>query len=121
MSAFPYPASASRAKTTTSGVTLTAQDLADETGASVDRAGRVLPAVAEIIAGYAPDAPTAVSNEAAIRYAGYLLASDYGGIRSESLGPQSADYITNHAAMFRNSGAMALLTRFKVRRGGIIG
>ena len=105
---------------TPTGVTLTAQQLADETSADLARAERVLPVASQVVVDYAPNAPAAVLNEAVIRFAGYLLASDYGGVRSESLGPMSVDYTVNHAAMFRNSGAAALLTRYKRRRAGAI-
>ena len=126
--ALPYPRLPNTAKGTpeppdpiAAGVTLTAQELADETSTDLARAERVLPVASQVVVDYASDAPTAILNEAVIRFAGYLLGSDYGGVRSESLGPMSIDYITNHAAMFRNSGAMALLTRYKRRRAGAIG
>lgn len=105
---------------TATGVTLTPQELAAETGADPSRAERVLPVVASIIVDYAPQAPTQLLNEACVRFGGYLLASDFGTVRSETLGPQAAEYVTNHAAMFRNSGAMALLTRYKRRRAGAL-
>ena len=61
--------------------------LAAETGANLDRAERILAvATAEVLA-YAPHAPGAILNEAVIRLGGYLAQSDYGTIRSESLGP----------------------------------
>ena len=102
-------------------VTLTAAELAAETGADLSRATRVLGVATAMVEDYAPLAPPAVQKEAAIRFGGWLLASDYGAIRAETLGPMSADYVTNHSAAFRNCGAAMLLTRWKVRRGGIIG
>ena len=45
-----------------------------------------------------------------IRFAGYLAQSDFGPIAKETTGPQSRDYVTNHAAIFRNCGAAALLS-----------
>ena len=101
-------------------VTLTAQQLADEVGGTLERATRVLPVAAQLVIDFAPLAPGEVLNEAVIRLGGWLLQSDYGGVRSESLGPQSVDYTTNHAAAFRTSGAAALLTRYKRRRAGAI-
>ena len=59
----------------------------------------------------APGAPQAVKDEAVIRYSGYLAQADFGSIASESAGPLSATYPTNHAAAFRYSGAMGLLSR----------
>lgn len=104
----------------TAAVTLTAQELADETGADLSRATRVLAVAARLVTDYAPQAPTEALNEACVRFGGYLLASDFGTVRSESLGPQSLEHVTNHAPMFRNSGAAALLTRYKRRRAGAI-
>ena len=106
--------------TTPSGVTLTAAELAAETGAEPDRAGRVLPVATAIVVEYAPEAPTPILNEAVIRLAGYILSADYGTIREEELGPRRLQYPVNHAMMFRNSGAQALLTRFKKRRAGAL-
>ena len=101
-------------------VTLTAQELADETGATLDRAERILAVATAIVLEYAPAAPTALLNEAVIRLGGYLAQSDYGTVREETIGPRSVSYQMNHAAMFRNSGGQALLTRWKKRRAGVI-
>ena len=71
---------------------------------------------------YAPSAPQAIKDEATIRAGGYLAQSDFGGIASEnSVGSAQVEYVTNHAAMFRNSGAAALLTGWRIRRAGSIG
>lgn len=102
-------------------VTITAQQLADETGITVDRAERLLTVASQVVTEYAPEAPEAVANEAVVRFAGYLGQADYGTVRDESIGPMSVTYPLNHAAMFRNSGAAALLTRYKRRRAGAIG
>ncbi len=85
-----------------------------------DRAERILSVVSDIVDDYAPEAPEAVANEAAIRLGGYLAQADYGTIRDESLGPHSVTYQTNHAMLFRTSGAMALLTRYRERRAAVI-
>ena len=50
-----------------------------------------------------------------------LVQNDYGTIRTEEIGPKRVEYHLNHAAMFRNSGAAALLTRHKRRRAGSVG
>ncbi len=103
-------------------VTLTAAELAaelDEDDAA--RAARLLAAVSAFVEQYAPDAPAALQNEAAIRLAGYLARGRTGTSVSESVGPMSVTYVTNHADMFRRSGAAAVLTRHRVRRGGIVG
>ena len=99
---------------------LTAQELADETSATLARATRVLPVATTLVERYAPNAPHVLKREAAIRFGGYLLGSDYGGIAKESIGPREAEYTVNHASAFRNSGAAMLLTGFRVRRAGAI-
>ena len=101
-------------------VTLTAETLAAEIGVEVPLAARLLAVATEVVRRYAPSAPEVLVAEATIRFAGYLAQSDYGTIRTESIGPMSVEYVVNHAAMFRNSGAEALLTRYKRRRGGMI-
>ena len=100
-------------------VTLTEDQLAAAVGSESfpHVTARVLATAKAVVLDYAPDA---IHNEAVVRFAGYLYGSDYGGIRSEELGPHRVEYVTNHAAMFRNSGAAALLTRYKRRRAGAI-
>ena len=68
----------------------------------------------------APGAPQAVKDEAVIRMAGYWAQSDYGSIRTETIGPRSIEYVVNHANAWRNSGAYGLLSPWKVRRAGVI-
>ena len=75
----------------------------------------------------APDAPEAIMREAAIRLAGWL----YGNrphVSEHTVKDQSGTEISlrfnNSAATangWRASGASALLSRFIVRRGGVIG
>jgi len=101
-------------------ITLTAAELMTATRMGEPHATRLLAVASELVTDYAPDAPDVIQNEAVIRMAGYLYGSDYGGIRSESIGPQGINYATNHAAAFRYSGAAGLLTRYKRRRAGKI-
>ena len=99
---------------------VTAAELAAETGATLERATRLLPVAVQMVTDYAPDAPEPLRDEAVYRFAGYLSGSDYGAVRSETLGPMNVERVVNHAAAFRNSGAAMLLTRHKRRRGGRI-
>ena len=85
------------------------------------RAGHILAVAWGIVRRFAPDAPEAVQREAVIRFGGYLAQSDFGGIRQETIGPLTTEYVVNHQAAFRNCGAMALLSPWKVRRAGAIG
>ena len=62
------------------------------------------------------------SDEAVIRFAGYLAGSDYGGIVSESsVESATVTYSVNHADAFRRSGAAGLLSPWRIRRAGAIG
>ena len=79
-------------------------------------------AAAEIIEEYAPLAPQAVKDEAMIRYAGYVKQAPPGAIQKIELKDISIEYRqAPPASSFQLSGAGALLTRWKVRRGGVIG
>ena len=97
----------------------------DAAGLTRDKAVRLLPVVVEIVDDYAPDAPAAVSDEAAIRLGGYLGAAtptpnvaqgalSIGDITTSSQGAHS------HARAFAVSGAEALLSRWRVRRGVVV-
>ena len=78
-------------------------------------------AAAAIVNEYAPGAPQAVKDEACIRLAGYWAQSDFGGVESEtSVGDKKASYFRPPPSAFRYSGAMGMLTRWKVRRAGVI-
>lgn len=103
-------------------VTITAAELAAEfPGEELPRVERVLPVATQMVGDYAPQAPTALLNEAVIRFAGYLLEVSVGTVKSATLGPYSQENVVNHADAFRRSGAAMLLTRYKKRRGGPIG
>ena len=88
---------------------------------SDDAANALGEAASAVVEQYAPGAPQALRDEAVVRFAGYMAQSDFGAIAKEDIGPRSVEYVTNHAAMFRNSGAAALLSRWRVRRAGAIG
>ena len=103
------------------GVTITAAELAEETGIAEDRATRLLLVAAQMCVDYAADAPTPLLNEAVLRLVAYLGDAAPGTVRSSSLGPQSVDLTVNHASAFRNSGAAMLLTRYVERRAGTFG
>ena len=99
-------------------VTLEADELAAAIRVTSAVATRLLPVVAQVVEDYAPDAPEPLQDEAAIRLAGYLKDSGTGAAVSRGVDTLNITYVTNHATMFRNSGAAALLTRYRVRRGG---
>ena len=106
-------------------VTLTAAELAERIGGAAleqpERPGELLAVALAMVEQYAPAAPDVLKTEAVIRFAGYLAQSDFGTIRSETIGPRTIDYVVNHGPIFRNCGAAALLTKYRVRRAGAIG
>ena len=87
-------------------------------------AARLLPVVSEMVDRFAPAAPAEIANEAAIRTAGYLAQQPADARQSESYNILGVQFETSHAtgavSSLRASGAMALLTPYKVRRAGKI-
>ena len=99
-------------------ITLTVAELMAEVGGTQAQVERWYEVAVNMVEEYAPKSPSANKAEAILRFGGYLRDADPGTQRSQSFGPKSIDFVTNHAAMFRNSGSAALLTRWKRRRGG---
>ena len=124
MTARPYVGNPSPAPASTGGtspstiVSYTSADLATQLGIDPARAAQLFSVAALQIEEYAPRAPAPMKVESLLRFAGYLLDAGTGAVQEETFGPKSLKFVTNHAAMFRNSGAEALLTRYKRRRGG---
>ena len=103
-----------RLRTAVAGRTLNDDGAADALGATASA----------LVQRYAPGAPQACRDEAVIRAAGYLAGSDFGAFLQEPTsvgGKDGGRYVTNHASLFRNSGAAALLAPWRVRRAGAIG
>ena len=74
-----------------------------------------LAAAAAIVERYAPAAPEAVQNEACLRVVSYLFD------RSPGLsGRESYSQSPGQISALRHSGGMALLSPWKVRRGGAV-
>ena len=84
-------------------------------------ATRLLPVASALVERYAPDAPEVVLNEAVIRCAGWLNEQPAAAVRSESIGDVETAYAPSMHSALRHSGAMALLSPWKVRRAGAIG
>ena len=76
----------------------------------------VLAAVTAVVERYAPGAPSAIKNEAAIRVGGYLQVQPMAAIPQESLGNRQVSVNTAQISAQRHSGAMALLSPYRVRR-----
>ena len=84
---------------------------------------RLGPVAAALVEEYSPGAPQPIRDEAVIRTAGWLYESTPGLADSKlSAGPVevSKTFSPGFSAL-RHSGAMALLSRWKVRRAGRIG
>ena len=101
-------------------VTITAQALANQLGADSTTALRLLEVSTALVELYAPAAPEAVQNEAAIRCAGWLYEQPAAAITRESEGEISSSFAVASMSALRNSGAMALLSVWKERRAGVI-
>jgi len=88
-----------------------------------DAATRLLPVVTEMIRRYLgdayDDAPSAICNEAAIRAAGWLHERPASGLNESSVGDVRLRY-SGTMSPLRASGAMALLSPYKVRGAGVI-
>ena len=84
-------------------------------------AERVLAVATEMVQRYAPDAPEAVQNEAVIRTSGYLAQHPSDARRDSTTGGVSSSWAVTHTSALRHSGAMSLLSPWKVRRAGAVG
>ena len=100
---------------------ITAAELAEVIGTDATRAGHVLATAWALVGRYAPDAPEAVLREAVVRAAGWLAQQPAAAVRSESIGELRTSFAPTHTGALRHSGAMALLSPWKVRRAGAIG
>ena len=102
-------------------VTISAVEVAAETGSDSATAERLLAASVALIEKYGSNAPEAIENEAALRISGYLFGQPKASIRAESVGSVSLEYAPSRQSALRHSGAMALLSPFLMRRAGSIG
>ena len=102
-------------------VTITAAELGEAAEISSTEAQRLLPVVTELVTRFAPAAPDPISKEAAIRCAGWLAEQPSAAVRSESTGDIATAYAPTHTSALRHSGAMAILSAWKIRRAGAIG
>ena len=101
-------------------VTVTAQEIADDVKLKLALATRLLAVATELVERYAPDAPEAMQNEATYRCVGWMAEAPASGLRSQTTGPFKWDYSPAHQGALRASGAMGLLSPWKVRRAGVI-
>ena len=97
------------------------QALSAALGAGVTRVRELGSAASALVERYAPAAPQAIKDEAVIRTAGYLAEQPAPALYSEQVGDVQRRHATTHVSALRHSGAMALLSPWKVRRAGAIG
>lgn len=99
-------------------VTLLAQELATDLGVDPVKAAVLLAVASEIATNYASEAPDIILNEAVRRISGWLNATTggQGNVKSEAAGPFRIVYNTQQKSALRHSGAMALLSPYKIRR-----
>lgn len=100
---------------------ITPADLALEIGVDETRAEHLFGAANALVEKYSSGAPDAIKREAVIRCSGWLAHQPAASIRSEETGDISTSYATASMSALRHSGAMALLSPWKVRRAGVIG
>ena len=101
-------------------VTITEAALAEAVAVTRAQAARLLPVAAALVVRYAPDAPDVMQNEAVIRACGYLSQQPESAQRSDRIGDVATSWQPAHLGALRHSGAMALLSPWKVRRAGVI-
>ena len=118
----PYPAPGCPAPPDTAAQGyLTASELATAARINLQVAERLREAAVSVVEEYAPAAPLAIRNEGVIRYASYLSQMPSRVAKIDTRGVSIEFQATPPASAFQLSGAKALLTRWKVRRGGAIG
>ena len=85
-----------------------------------DTLARLGETAAALVERHAPGAPQAIRNEAVIRCAGWLREAPSYGARSESEGDIRTGYTPSATGALRASGAMGLLSQWKIRRAGVL-
>ena len=95
-------------------------DVSGTPSEDVQRRERVVEVAAELVCRFAPEAPDIVLKEAIYRTASWLLHSNQGSISKVETGPRSTEYAVSQTGALRHSGAMSLLSPWKVRRAGAI-
>ena len=107
--------------TTPAALTAATAALAAAIGEDVDATTQRLgETAAALVERYAPGAPAAIKCEAVKRCSGWLREAPAYGARSESEGDISTSYTPSATGALRASGAMALLSPWKIRRAGVL-
>ena len=101
-------------------VTILADTLATELGVDLPTAERLLAVSSELVTNFAPAAPDAILDESVRRVAGWLWGSTNASVKSESAGPLRISYATHEKSALRHSGAMSLLSAYRLHRAAVI-
>ena len=104
--------------TTPAAIAAATTTLSAAVGGSEAVAGRLGPVASALVENYASAAPESLKDEAVIRASGWLHAARP-GLRKIGVGGVDVEYSASLSAL-RNSGAMSLLSPFKIRRAGKI-
>ena len=99
-------------------VTATAADFAGLMKATLEQVSGTWAGAVAYVTRYAPGAPEAVANEAAVRFASHLYQTRTLQPFEVSLRDLTVTPPASTAAAFRASGAAALLSPWRVRRAG---
>ena len=86
-----------------------------------DRVAALGSAASSLVEKFAPTAPDEVRCEALIRCAGWLHQAPSSGVRRQGVGPIDVSYSPAMTGALRASGALGLLSAWKIRRAGAIG
>ena len=81
---------------------------------------RAVQVAAHLACRFAPDAPRVVLREAIYRAASWMIYANRGSIAKSESGPRATEYAVGQTGALRHSGAMSLLSPWKVRRAGAI-
>ena len=112
----PWPA-----RTATASLAAAILELGAALGEDDDTVTARLGATASaLVEQYAAAAPQVVRNEAVVRCAGWLREAPSYGARMESEGDISTSFAPTMTGALRASGAMALLSPWKIRRAGAL-
>lgn len=117
-------------------VTITPQEFAASLGMQAHGIEPLLRAVSIMVLQYTEDAPDDIANQAVIRAGAWLSQTPAASVRSDSRRrdltqleelpghvkseEQTATFAVSQQGALRHSGAMSLLSRYKVRRAGAV-
>ena len=100
-------------------VTISESELAAAINGKPAVASRLLPVVTELVERYAPNAPSAIQNEAAIRTSGWLAdAVPNLNVKAGGITIRKTRFKGELSAL-KFSGAASLLSSWRIRRGSL--